>query len=119
MSIPQLSQTRRPTAGASLDLTLLACVLGLVFIANPVLGAIDGSFGDATSGAALFFSVIVVASRANRYPWIVFAVFAFGTAYALSTFATPYTDQGIRHTISLLTAAGALLVCATYGREMI
>lgn len=103
-----------------LDFRLLASMLGLMFIASPALAALNSGLNDAVSGVATLFALPVVLSRFGRNKRVLLWVVIYCTAYLLSTiFSGRFEDQGFRNTFATLTAATALMVFYSYGREMV
>ncbi|MEX0426797.1 O-antigen ligase family protein [Nocardioides sp. DS6] len=102
------------------DLRLLAALLGLLFLSVPVISGVSGSLGDAVGAAAGLYSLLPIATRSHRAPRLRIAIAALVLAYLFSSVGAPqHGYQGLRHTASTAAAGSAILLFATYGKEMV
>lgn len=98
---------------------LAAAMIGLVYIATPIAIAISDTAGDAVALAAGVFTIPIMLTRLSKASRLIVCVLIFWGVYAISAFAILGTGQGVRHLATTVAASGALLLFATYGREML
>lgn len=101
------------------DLRLLAAALGVLFLANPVINVISPGVGDLTTVGTMIASLLPILSRANRVPRLVWSLGALVGAYAVGSLYIVEAGQAWRHVLATASAAAALLLFATYGRDIV
>lgn len=114
-----LRTRRSPRRDGRQDWSLAASIVGLLFIAGPVIGALGGALGDGVLLAAASAASAILLTRVNSAPRVLVLSSAICVTYLLSAIFTPSTEQGFRHLLTTFTAISALLLFMAFGREMV
>lgn len=120
MSTAPRSQARNSKDdGASRDLTLLAALLGIVYLSGPVLATVRDGMDSIAFLAAAPFAVLVTLTRLQSVLRIAVWTTAFVALYAISALTVPGGTAGFNHTSAALSAGAAILLFASYGKSMV
>jgi hypothetical protein len=98
----------------------MAALVGLLFLAVPTINGASPSLGDASAAAAGLAGLLPVLSRAKRTKSLSRAVLLLFSTYLIGTlFFAADKAQAMRHTETTGAAGIALLLFATYGKDML
>lgn len=96
-----------------------AAFVSILFVAGVTVGTFLDAIGDGILGVAAVMSIPFLLMRISRVarflPWILI----FCSVYAIGSVFSEGTSQGLRHTVSTVTAACALMLYASFGREVL